>query len=439
MTNEQRLWDWLRAAGLTEEGAAGLIGNLYAESGLDPGKCEKLCLNRLKEAGIGTFTSESYTAAVDDGRISKEEFLHPLPGRQYGYGLAQWTTEERKASLYNMAKVLQVSISDLETQAAYLVWELQNRFQSVWKTLTSTRDVYEASDIVLLKFECPANAENMKGARRGYSMNVLIHCHKEVNVTEKDIIICGHGSGTPSTKNMYSYLSDRYAQKAPNGVRKGLVCVRRVKGMSEKERQGFHDLFRTLLGINIYSQSLRQYVYEKYPKTGKNYSDCSSAGMATLHKVGIATGGLLNTAGIYRSNLFEDVPVKIQSGHITNPEILQVGDALLFCGNDPARPQQIGHVEYVFEIPNTWEPEVFPRWVYDKEKWYRREAAGLNAHGWRDINHHRYWFDDKGVMATGWTEINGKWYYFHPTRGAQFEGALYHQADETGAMEIWTI
>ena len=25
-------------------------------------------------------------------------------------------------------------------------------------------------------------------------------------VTEKDITLCGHGSGTPSTKNMYTYL-----------------------------------------------------------------------------------------------------------------------------------------------------------------------------------------------------------------------------------------
>lgn len=439
MTNEKRLWDWLRVSGLTEEGAAGLIGNLYAESGLDPGKCEQLCLNRLKEAGVGEYTSETYTAAVDDGRISREEFLHPLPGRQYGYGLAQWTTESRKSGLYDMIKTLGVSIADFEAQAAYLIWEIKNRFESVWKVLISTKDVNEASDTILMKFECPANAEAMKGARRGYSMNTLIHCHEEVKVTERDIIICGHGSGNPSTKNMFSYLSDRYAQKAANGVRKGVVCVRRRKDLTEGQRQAFHDTFRTILGRNIYNQNRRAYVYEKYPDTGKYYSDCSSAGMATLNLLGISTGGLLNTAGIYQSSLFEDVPVKMAEGHILDPEILQVGDAILFAGNDPERPKQIGHVEYVYEFPNSWEPEVYPRWVYDKEKWYRREAAGVNAHGWRDINHHRYWFDDKGVMATDWKEIEGKWYYFHPTRGAQFEGALYHQADETGALEIWTM
>lgn len=48
--------------------------------------------------------------------------------------------------------------------------------------------------------------------------------------------------------------------------------------------------------------------------------------------------------------MFETVPVKIKNGHITNPEILKVGDAILFVGSDPSRPKQIGHVEYIYSI-----------------------------------------------------------------------------------------
>ncbi len=58
----------------------------------------------------------------------------------------------------------------------------------------------------------------------------------------------------------------------------------------------------------------------------------------------------LNTAGIYQSSKFEDVPVIIKDGHIINPEVLKVGDALLYIGEDPSRPLQIGHVEWVYEI-----------------------------------------------------------------------------------------
>lgn len=169
-------------------------------------------------------------------------------------------------------------------------------------------------------------------------------------ITEKDITLCGHGSGNPSTKNMYTYLSTRYNSIASNGKHKGVVKVMRLKAMTDSGRKKFHDTYKTILGRNIYNQNLRNYVYTKY--NGKYYSDCSSSGCATYKKIGYDVP-LLNTAGIYNSNLFKEVDVKISKGHITNPEVLKVGDALLFVGNDPSRPLQIGHVEYVYEIKGT--------------------------------------------------------------------------------------
>ena len=166
-------------------------------------------------------------------------------------------------------------------------------------------------------------------------------------VTEKDITISGHGSGTPSTKNMYAYLESRYKSIAPNGKHKGVVAVRRLKKITDSGRKKFHDTYKTILGRNSYNQSLRSYVYTPYK--GKYYSDCSSSGCATFKKIGYNVP-LLNTAGIYTSSLFETVPVKIKNGHITNPEILKVGDAILFVGSDPSRPKQIGHVEYIYSI-----------------------------------------------------------------------------------------
>lgn len=166
-------------------------------------------------------------------------------------------------------------------------------------------------------------------------------------ITEKNITLCGHGSKTPSLKNMNAYLTSRYASVAPNGKRKGVVKVMRLKNLSGSQRKKFRDAYKILLGRNVYSQSLRSYVYT--PKAGKYYSDCSSSGMAAFREIGCPVP-LLNTAGIYRSALFEEVPVKISRGHITNPEILKAADAILFVGNDPARPLQIGHVEFIYEI-----------------------------------------------------------------------------------------
>lgn len=166
-------------------------------------------------------------------------------------------------------------------------------------------------------------------------------------ITEKNITICGHGSGTPSTKNMYIYLESRYKSIAPNGKHKGVVAVRRLKALNDSGRKKFHDTYKIIIGRNSYNQSLRSYVYTSYK--GKYYSDCSSSGCATFAKIGYNVP-LLNTAGIYTSPLFETVPVKIKDGHIINPEILKVGDAILFVGSDPSRPKQIGHVEFIYEI-----------------------------------------------------------------------------------------
>ena len=169
-------------------------------------------------------------------------------------------------------------------------------------------------------------------------------------ITERDITIYGHGGGRPSKKNLYTYTAQRYANKAPNGLHKGIVAVKRLKGINEDNKKAFELCYRTILGRNIYSQAKRGYVYKKY-KDGKYYSDCSSSGMATLKQIGIWDGDLLNTAGIYNSRKFETVKVKIKDGHITNPEVLEVGDAILYIGNDPKRPKQIGHVEWVADTP----------------------------------------------------------------------------------------
>ena len=170
-------------------------------------------------------------------------------------------------------------------------------------------------------------------------------------ITDKDITICGHGSGNPSTKNLYTYSALRYSQKASNGKDKGVVAVRRFKALDDAKKAKFHDTYAMILGRNNYSQSLRAFVYKKYDN-GKYYSDCSSSGIATLEKIGFKFDWYLNTAGIYTDdNLFEDVTVKIEKGHIMNPEVLEVGDAILYRGNDPERPKQIGHVEWVYAVP----------------------------------------------------------------------------------------
>lgn len=174
-------------------------------------------------------------------------------------------------------------------------------------------------------------------------------------ITEKDITICGHGSGNPRTTRMDSYGTLRYAGTASgtiNGKKqtwhKGLVAVVRRKQMTDSQRKQYVATYKTILGRNKYSNDLRNYVFSPY-KDGNYYSDCSSSQNATLTRVGLKTPAL-TTVEMYNSNLFEKLPAKIVNGHMTNPEILQIGDMLLYAGTNVKRTLHIGHVEGVYAI-----------------------------------------------------------------------------------------
>jgi len=107
MNTEERIWSFLKAQGLTDAGAAGLMGNLYAESGLRPNN-----LQNSYEGKLGMADAE-YTERVDSG--SYTNFAHDCAG----YGLAQWTYHTRKANLHKFAKDAGKSIGDLEMQLGY--------------------------------------------------------------------------------------------------------------------------------------------------------------------------------------------------------------------------------------------------------------------------------------------------------------------------------
>ncbi len=167
-SNEQKIWNYLYSKIGNSYGVAGLMGNLFAESGLKSNIVERLCLKRLNENGK-VYTDDTYTKAVDDGTISKSEFLNPLPNKQYGYGLAQWTSPSRKDGLYTLAKRHKVSIGDTEVQLEFLVYELEYSYSSVFSILKNAKSVKDASDIVLKKFECPADTgSSVQGTRASY-------------------------------------------------------------------------------------------------------------------------------------------------------------------------------------------------------------------------------------------------------------------------------
>ena len=89
---EKEIFQYFIKAGLSQAGTAGLMGNLYAESGL---RFDNLQNTFEKKLGL---TDEQYTMLVDSG------FYSNFVRDGAGYGLAQWTFWTRKQNLLNLAR-----------------------------------------------------------------------------------------------------------------------------------------------------------------------------------------------------------------------------------------------------------------------------------------------------------------------------------------------
>ena len=150
------IWDFLTGKGLNAFAVAGIVGNLYAESALNPKN-----LQQTYEKKLG-YTDDSYTEAVDKGTYGN--FVKDSAG----YGLAQWTYWSRKQALLEYAQSVKKSIGDLGMQLEFLWKELQG-YKAVMSVLKSATSVKQASDIILTGYEKPANqGDSVKATRAKY-------------------------------------------------------------------------------------------------------------------------------------------------------------------------------------------------------------------------------------------------------------------------------
>lgn len=150
----EKIWNYLMSKINNPYGVAGLMGNMKAESSL---KSNNLQGSFEKKLG---YTDETYTAAVDSGKYTN--FVHD----KAGYGLVQWTYWSLKQYLYDFAKKKGTSIGDLEMQLECVCTQLKENYPSIWSALINAKSVLEASNVVLLKFERPADQSSAVQAKR---------------------------------------------------------------------------------------------------------------------------------------------------------------------------------------------------------------------------------------------------------------------------------
>lgn len=118
---EQEVLAGLVARGVPLPVAQGMVANMIAESGLNPGINE----------------------------------IAPLvEGSRGGYGLNQWTGPRRRA-FESYAAERGAPLDDLNTQLDFTMWELQNTERNAWNALQGVNDPVEAARIYSEKFLRP--------------------------------------------------------------------------------------------------------------------------------------------------------------------------------------------------------------------------------------------------------------------------------------------
>lgn len=135
-TNEEKIWNYLSSIIDNKYGVAGLMGNIYFTSLLDPQHVETSFLQKYK------LTKKEYTANAD-----KFPFLFNRD--EAGYGLANWSFWRKKEELRNYASLRNKSVGDLKLQLEFLTMELQDDYPQVWETICNVENIREVSDKIL--------------------------------------------------------------------------------------------------------------------------------------------------------------------------------------------------------------------------------------------------------------------------------------------------
>jgi peptidoglycan hydrolase-like protein with peptidoglycan-binding domain len=138
-------------------GAAGLVGNLWAESALLPNRIEGSRAAKPMESRDNAGVVRRWTAQQVKDRV----YQRTGPARG-GVGLAQWTSANRRRGLFNHSYQGQIAspsiLFNMDAQIDYLVQELRSDYSNVDRVLRRAGvTVNDACDEVLYNFEIPGS------------------------------------------------------------------------------------------------------------------------------------------------------------------------------------------------------------------------------------------------------------------------------------------
>ncbi len=140
-----------------ETAVYGVMCALMAESGCSPTATEA--------TGKWGISAADYTAQVNEGTVSKEEFINStyngVQGAR-GYGIAQCSTTDRKKALYEFAESWAMEkgetfdIGGIDMQVAHLQETINTSYPSMKEALIKEKDIVAACYIWISSYEKPS-------------------------------------------------------------------------------------------------------------------------------------------------------------------------------------------------------------------------------------------------------------------------------------------
>lgn len=193
-TSEEKIWNFFKSKGLNDYACAGILGNANAESGLRPNNLQDTYQRKLN------MTDEEYTKAVDNGTYNN--FIYDAAG----YGIFQFTYWTLKKGLLEYARSTNRSIGNLEMQLEYSWQTFEKNYSSMLNILKTATSVLEASNAVLLKFECPADQSvSIQNKRASYGQSYYDKYAKKGSNVTMAVKTYQENSKVQLSKNFNSY------------------------------------------------------------------------------------------------------------------------------------------------------------------------------------------------------------------------------------------
>lgn len=207
-TVKAKIWNYFKDKGIPDNGIAGAMGNIQSESDFTLDAIESCYKPDIQKA---------YADDVSSGKISRSGFLGNATynGSTYGpgYGLVQWTDDERKGGMYDGTVGKGMRIDSAQGQLDVLWSELNNYYKPSLNAM-KTGSVREATEKFMTDYERPANqSQSAKDGRVANAEAIL----KEM--TGKGSGLRSIGIGTKANSAISSINTANSVNKAKDKAR----------------------------------------------------------------------------------------------------------------------------------------------------------------------------------------------------------------------------